>query len=177
MHTWDFECTEDGNQSYIGSRRRKCVLVRIRVHSTCNIICAYTYKHCFRAQLASTYLLLSDYRFVEFCLIIQGRTNIRDLAIERDRIKGDPRLVKFVPVLPYHFCLALPAAFTQPGTDLLAELSAVVFSYTYLIPCVKTICRAESNVGFPPAGHPLALAVFFSILSAISVDALRDGLL
>ena len=41
MHTWDFECTEDGNQSYIGSRRRKCVLVRIRVHSTCNIICAY----------------------------------------------------------------------------------------------------------------------------------------
>ena len=40
MHTWDFECTEDGNQSYIGSRRQKCVLVRIRVHSTCNIICA-----------------------------------------------------------------------------------------------------------------------------------------
>ena len=40
MHTWDFECTKDGNQSYIGSRRRKCVLVRIRVHSTCNIICA-----------------------------------------------------------------------------------------------------------------------------------------
>ena len=40
MHTWDFECTEDGNQSYIGSRRRKCVLVRIHVHSTCNIICA-----------------------------------------------------------------------------------------------------------------------------------------
>ena len=43
MHTWDFECTEDGNQSYIGSRRRKCVLVRIRVHSTCNIICATHY--------------------------------------------------------------------------------------------------------------------------------------
>ena len=38
MHTWDFECTEDGNQSYIGLRRRKCVLVRIRVHSACNII-------------------------------------------------------------------------------------------------------------------------------------------
>ena len=44
MHTWDFECTEDGNQSYIGSRRRKCVLVRIRLHSTCNIICAINKK-------------------------------------------------------------------------------------------------------------------------------------
>ena len=39
--------------------------------------------------------------------------------------------------------------------------------------------KAESDVGFPPAGHSLlSLAVFFSILSvAISLDALRGGLL
>ena len=30
-------------------------------------------------------------------------------------------LVKFVIALAYHFCLALPAAFTQPGACLFAE--------------------------------------------------------
>ena len=30
IRTSDFECTEAGNQSYIGSRRRKCVLLRRR---------------------------------------------------------------------------------------------------------------------------------------------------
>ena len=32
-----------------------------------------------------------------------------------------PGSVNFVPAVPYHFCLALPAAFTQPGDHLLAE--------------------------------------------------------
>ena len=31
-----------------------------------------------------------------------------------------PGLVSFVPALAYHFCLALPAAFTQPGVRLSA---------------------------------------------------------
>ena len=30
-------------------------------------------------------------------------------------------MVNFVPAVAYHFCLALPAAFTQPGALLLAE--------------------------------------------------------
>ena len=30
-------------------------------------------------------------------------------------------LVKFVPALADHFCTNLPAAFTQPGVNLLAE--------------------------------------------------------
>ena len=30
-------------------------------------------------------------------------------------------MVKFVPAVAYHFCLSLPAAFTQPGDHLLAE--------------------------------------------------------
>ena len=32
-----------------------------------------------------------------------------------------PGLVNFVAALAYHFCMALPAAFTQPGDRLLAE--------------------------------------------------------
>ena len=31
-----------------------------------------------------------------------------------------PGLVNFVSAIPYHFCLAYPAAFTQPGNHLLA---------------------------------------------------------
>ena len=30
-------------------------------------------------------------------------------------------LVNFVPAVAYHFCPALPAAFTQPGDHLLAQ--------------------------------------------------------
>ena len=32
-----------------------------------------------------------------------------------------PGLVNFVPAVAYHFCLALPAAFTQPGAHMLTE--------------------------------------------------------
>ena len=35
--------------------------------------------------------------------------------------RQSPGLVNFVITLAYHFCLALPAAFTQPGNHLLAE--------------------------------------------------------
>ena len=33
-----------------------------------------------------------------------------------------PGLVNFVTAVAHHFCLALPAAFTQPGDNLLAEV-------------------------------------------------------
>ena len=35
--------------------------------------------------------------------------------------RRSPVLVNFVPALAYHFCLALSAAFTQPGDHLLAK--------------------------------------------------------
>ena len=41
---------------------------------------------------------------------VQGSTNRRA-----------PGLVNFDPALAYHFCLNLPAAFTQPGAHLLVE--------------------------------------------------------
>ena len=34
--------------------------------------------------------------------------------------RRSPGLVNFVAAVAYHFCLAFPAAFTQPGTHLLA---------------------------------------------------------
>ena len=34
--------------------------------------------------------------------------------------KPFPGLVNFVAAVAYHFCLSLPAAFTQPGVNLLA---------------------------------------------------------
>ena len=37
-------------------------------------------------------------------------------------------LVNFVPAIAYHVCLSLPAAFTQPGQSLLAELCTLHFS-------------------------------------------------
>ena len=45
---------------------------------------------------------------------------------ESDPLQGStnrrvPSLVNFVPALAYHFCLNLPAAFTQPKAHLLVE--------------------------------------------------------
>ena len=45
-----------------------------------------------------------------YTYIIQGSTKRRALG-----------LVNFVPALAYHFCLNLPAAFTQPGARHLVE--------------------------------------------------------
>ena len=43
-------------------------------------------------------------------------------AIVQDSAKGrSPSLMNLVTALAYHFCLALAAAFTQPGYHLLAE--------------------------------------------------------
>ena len=41
--------------------------------------------------------------------------------VQRSPLFCAPGLVKFVPAVAYHFCLALPAAFTQPGAHLLAK--------------------------------------------------------
>ena len=54
--------------------------------------------------LAKSYLSLS-YRF----------------SVQSSAKRWTPGLVNFVPAVAYHFCLALPEAFTQPGTRLLAD--------------------------------------------------------
>ena len=58
-------------------------------------------------------------------LSLQGSTNRRA-----------PGFVNFVLTLAYHFCLNLPAAFTQPGAHLLVE------------PCTSLICRPEREVKY-----------------------------
>ena len=40
-----------------------------------------------------------------------------------------PRFGEFVTAVAYHFCLALPAAFTQPGTHLLAKFCSCQLKY------------------------------------------------
>ena len=46
--------------------------------------------------------------------------------------------MNFVAAVAYHFCLALPAAFTQPGDHLLAEICTLwqdlSLSYVLLLP-------------------------------------------
>ena len=46
-----------------------------------------------------------------------GRMDVRSSAKRRY-----PGLVNFIAAPVYHFCLGLPAAFTKPGDNLLAEL-------------------------------------------------------
>ena len=42
-------------------------------------------------------------------------------AVQGSAKRQSPGLVTFVTALAYYFCLALPAAFAQPGTILLAK--------------------------------------------------------
>ena len=45
----------------------------------------------------------------------------QDLSdIQGSAKRRSPGLVNFVPALAYHFCLGLPAVFTQPGDHILA---------------------------------------------------------
>ena len=50
--------------------------------------------------------------------------------------------MNFVPAGAYRFCLALPAAFTQPGAQLLAEL------------CIDIICACIPGPHNPDPGIP-----------------------
>ena len=50
-----------------------------------------------------------------------------------------PGLVNFVTALACHFCLALPAAITQPGHHLLAEPCSSIL-YSYVIIAIRDDC-------------------------------------
>ena len=53
--------------------------------------------------------------------LVEKKREDFDVDIQGSAKRWSPGLVSFVPALAYHFCLALPAAFTQPGACLLAE--------------------------------------------------------
>ena len=80
---------------------------------------------------------------------IQGSTNRWALG-----------LVNFVPALAYHFCLNMPAPFTQPGARLLVE------------PCTfSSLCTLASAIERKPSNAPrylfnmTFLSINFSYLS------------
>ena len=58
--------------------------------------------------------------------------------IQRSAIVNAPGFVNCVPAVAYHFCLNLPAAFTQPGASALADLCIWCFLIFYLwpLPCL-----------------------------------------
>ena len=57
-------------------------------------------------------------------------------AVQGSAKRQSPGLVNFVTALAYHFCLALPAAFTQPGDHLLDD------------PCVRYVVSSISVVNY-----------------------------
>ena len=50
-----------------------------------------------------------------------------DGAVQRSAKRWSPGLVNSVAAVAYHFCLALPAPFTQPGDHLLVEPCTLFF--------------------------------------------------
>ena len=55
------------------------------------------------------------------CLLVQVLNHLRDRALQGSTNRRALGLVNFIPALAYHFCLNLPATFTQPGARLLVE--------------------------------------------------------
>ena len=48
-------------------------------------------------------------------------------AVQRSSKVGAPGLVSLITAVAYHFCLSLPAVFTQQGASSLADLCTSVF--------------------------------------------------
>ena len=79
-------------------------------------------------------LLLPDQICIPFfrALYVKNLNLVIEQLLEADVMNGFwyvqgsakrpfPGLVNFVPAVAYHFCLNLPAAFSQPGNGLLAD--------------------------------------------------------
>ena len=84
--------------------------------------------------------------------------------------KWSPSLVNIVPAVAYHFCLNLPAAFTQPGTHFLAHLSNVRRSQ-----CRLTF-RRNSSALRPTPSLSLSFVVFSLSFCVTSSSFYTDGL-
>ena len=88
--------------------------------------------------------------------------------------------MNFVPAVGYHFCLALPAVFTQPGDRLLAEpcISETWFK-GYCLKC--PLCQIRSISGLNPDGplqallHLLVLEPLLGLLEGV-VRLAENGL-
>ena len=74
-----------------------------------------------------------------------------------------PSLVNFVPALAYHFCLALPEAFTQPGDPLLAE------------PCIAVVYSGGGGIPALPEGMLLPMVCFVATLHHLLLPTDGDG--
>ena len=75
-----------------------------------------------------------------------------ELCMRRDRLKSKvdaPGLVNFVPAVSYHFCLNLPAAFTQPGTSTLTDLCRCCRVRTPSH-CSENVTRMMQALLYPP---------------------------
>ena len=66
------------------------------------------FHHCYRRHTRISNMGMSE--------ISNHTTNYIQGSVKRQ----SPGLVNFVPAVAHHFCLALPAAFTQPWAHLLA---------------------------------------------------------
>ena len=79
------------------------------------------------------------------------------MSIQRAAKVGATGLVNFVPAVAYHFCLALPAVFTQPGDNHLGEPCRVGF-YICEACYVLTLCakkHASEHMTTPLRGVPI----------------------
>ena len=67
-----------------------------------------------------------------------------DWSIQGSAKRRSPGLVNFVAAVAYHFCLALPAVFSQPGAHLFAEPCPSRFCL--FVPCHhwrRPLCRSS----------------------------------
>ena len=71
-----------------------------------------------------TFVTLKDAGFLfglGKCLKILLSCSINYMSVQGSTIRQAPGLLNFVPAVAYHFCLNMPAAFSQPGACLIVE--------------------------------------------------------
>ena len=68
--------------------------------------------------------------------------------------KRSPGLVNFAGAVAYHFCLAFPAAFTQPGAHHLAEPCITSIRSSFFMQCIDVVDVFMSKISPPPSILP-----------------------
>ena len=108
-------------------------------------------SHLFSFVISYGFLVLG---YFPFSFPAWGNVNFKELRIhvQGSAKRRSPGLVNFVTALDHHICLALPAAFTQPGAHLLAKPCTHCIHYTPIFQL--NLCAAISI----PASHTLLMA-------------------
>ena len=86
-------------------------------------------------------------------------------TVQRSAKRGSSGLVNFIAAVAYHFCLALPTEFTQPGDQLLAAPCKSFWDGTSTvmandgvtrIVCLTIILKGDldQNITKPPSLNP-----------------------